>query len=105
MADAELGRVVDPDAANSFRLASHHEDSPTTPPPLGPAQGPSGRDNSPRRGILSFHALSAAVAAALGRSPYEWTERLEPVVEQALKKQHEAQQEAPDVDGLLSRAR
>ena len=57
-----------------------------------------------RRGTLSLHSLSAAVAAALRRSPYEWTERLMPVVEQALKKQHEAQHEATDVDELLNRA-
>ena len=48
-----------------------------------------------RRGTLSLHALSAAVAAALGRSPYAWAKRLNPVVEQVLKKQ----QEATDVDG------
>ena len=53
-----------------------------------------------RRGTLSLYALSAAVAAALSRSPYEWTERLMPVVEQVLKKQHEAHQEATDVNGL-----
>jgi|SRR5215207_11749336 len=58
-----------------------------------------------RRGTLSLHSLSGAVAAALRRSPYEWTERLMPVVGQVLKKQHEAQQEATDVDGLLNRAR
>ena len=57
-----------------------------------------------RRGTLSLHSLSAAVAAALRRSPYEWTERLKPVIEQALKKQHEAQHEATDVDELLNRA-
>jgi hypothetical protein len=47
-----------------------------------------------RRGTLSLHALSAAVAAALRRSPYVWAERLKPVVEQVLK-QH---QEATDVN-------
>jgi len=43
-----------------------------------------------RRGTLSLHALSAAVAAALGRSPYAWVERLKPVVEQVLKNEQEA---------------
>ena len=47
-----------------------------------------------RRGTLSLHALSAAVAAALGRSPHAWVERLKPVVEQVLKRQ----KQAPDVD-------
>ena len=42
-----------------------------------------------RRGTLSLYALSGAVAAALRRSPYEWTERLKPIVEQVLKKQQE----------------
>ena len=42
-----------------------------------------------RRGTLSLHALSAAVAAALGRSPHAWVEPLKPVVEQVLKKQQE----------------
>jgi len=46
-----------------------------------------------RRGTLSLHALSAAVAAALGRSPYGWAERLMSVVEQTLK-----QQETTDVN-------
>ena len=55
-----------------------------------------------RRGTLSLHALSAAVAAALRRSPYAWAEQLKPVVEQVLKKQQEVQQEATDIDGLLS---
>jgi len=40
-----------------------------------------------RKGTVTLHVLSAAVAAALGRSPYEWTERLTPLVEQALKKE------------------
>ena len=43
-----------------------------------------------QRGTLSLHALSAAVAAALGRSPYAWAKRLMPVVEEVLKKQQEA---------------
>ena len=43
-----------------------------------------------RRGTLSLHALSAAVAAALGRSPYGWAERLMSVVEHALRNQQEA---------------
>jgi len=43
-----------------------------------------------RSGTVSIHALSAAVAAALGRSPHAWTERLKPVVEEVLKKQQEA---------------
>ena len=42
-----------------------------------------------RRGTLSLHSVSAAVAAALGRSPYAWVERLKPVVEQVLKQQQE----------------
>ena len=57
-----------------------------------------------RCGTISLYALSAAVAAALRRSPYAWTEQLMPVVEQALKEPHEAQQEATDIDGPLSRA-
>jgi len=51
-----------------------------------------------RRGTLSLHALSGAVAAALRRSPYAWAEQLKPIVEQVLKKQ----QEATDIDGQLS---
>src|SRR5215212_2963839 len=43
-----------------------------------------------RRGTLSLHSVSAAMAAALGRSPYAWAERLKPVVEQVLKQQQEA---------------
>ena len=43
-----------------------------------------------RRGTLSLHSVSAAVAAALGRSPYAWVERLKPIVEEVLKKQQEA---------------
>ena len=37
-----------------------------------------------RNGTVTLFALSAAVAAALGRSPYVWTERLMPLVRQAL---------------------
>ena len=37
-----------------------------------------------RNGTVTLFALSAAVAAALGRSPYGWTERLMPLVRQAL---------------------
>ena len=48
-----------------------------------------------RRGTLSLHALSAAVAAALGRSPHAWAKWLKPVVEDVLKNE----QEATDVDG------
>ena len=47
-----------------------------------------------RRGALSLHALSAAVAAALECSPYVCTERLKPVVDEVFKQQ----QEATDVD-------
>ena len=43
-----------------------------------------------QRGTLNLHALSAAVATALGRSPYAWTERLKPVVEEVLKNEQEA---------------
>ena len=43
-----------------------------------------------RRGTLSLHALSAAVAAALERPPYVWAERLKPVVDQVLKQQQES---------------
>jgi hypothetical protein len=53
-----------------------------------------------QRGTLSLHALSAAVAAALGRSPYTWTERLKPVVDQVFK-----QQEATDVDVYSAKSR
>jgi len=42
-----------------------------------------------RRGTLNLHALSAAVAAALGRAPHTWAERLKPVVDQVLKQQQE----------------
>ena len=52
-----------------------------------------------RRGTLNLHALSAAVAAALGRSPHVWVEWLKLVVEQVLKKQ----QEATDVNGYSAR--
>jgi hypothetical protein len=37
-----------------------------------------------RNGTVTLFALSAAVAAALGRSPYVWTERLIPLVRRAL---------------------
>ena len=37
------------------------------------------------RGTVTLFALSAGVAAALGRSPYQWTERLMPLIRQALK--------------------
>ena len=40
-----------------------------------------------RKGTIILHVLSAAVAATLGRSAYKWTERLTPLVEQALKKE------------------
>jgi hypothetical protein len=48
------------------------------------------------RGTLSLHALSAAVAAALGRSPYGWTERLMPLVRQALGSKELPCDRAPD---------
>jgi hypothetical protein len=48
------------------------------------------------RGTLSLHALSAAVAAALGRSPYGWTERLMPLVRQALGTKDLPCDRAPD---------
>src|SRR5215212_8891164 len=54
-----------------------------------------------RRGTLSLHALSAAVAAALGRPPYVWAERLKPVVDQVFKQQ----QEATDVDVYSAKSR
>ena len=38
-----------------------------------------------RRGTITLFALSGGVAAALGRSPYEWTKRLMPLVKQALE--------------------
>jgi hypothetical protein len=38
-----------------------------------------------RNGTVTLFVLSAAVAAALGRSLYGWTERLMPLVRQALK--------------------
>ncbi len=38
-----------------------------------------------RRGTITLFGLSAGVAAALGYSPYDSTERLMPLVEQALK--------------------
>jgi hypothetical protein len=53
-----------------------------------------------RRGTLSLHALSAAVAAALGRSPHAWAKRLKPVVDQVFK-----QQEATDVDVYSAKSR
>ena len=37
-----------------------------------------------QRGTVTLFTLSAAVAAALGRSPYHWTEWLMPLVERAL---------------------
>ena len=37
-----------------------------------------------RNGTVTLFVLSAAVAAALGRSPYGWTEWLMPLVRQAL---------------------
>src|SRR5215212_2321795 len=54
-----------------------------------------------RRGTLSLHALSAAVAAALGRSPYGWAERLMSVVEHALRNQ----QVETDVDVYSAKSR
>jgi len=52
-------------------------------------------------GYLSYLlTLSAAVTAAMGRSPYEWTERLMPLVKRALKeRQLEARKEASNLDG------
>ena len=49
-----------------------------------------------RRGTVSLHALSAAVAAALGRSPYVWTERLMPLVRQALGSKDLPRDRTPD---------
>jgi hypothetical protein len=40
-----------------------------------------------RRGTVTLPTLSAAVAAALGRSPYEWAERLVPLVERAMQEE------------------
>jgi hypothetical protein len=48
------------------------------------------------RGTLSLHAVSAAVAAALGRSPYGWTERLIPLVRQVLGSKDLPCDRAPD---------
>jgi hypothetical protein len=39
-----------------------------------------------RRGTITLFMLSAGVAAALGRLPNQWTKRLVPLVEQALKR-------------------
>jgi len=49
-----------------------------------------------RNGTVTLFALSAAVAAALGRSPYGWTERLMPLVRQALASKDLPRDRAPD---------
>ena len=49
-----------------------------------------------RNGAVTLFALSAAVAAALGRSPYVWTERLMLLVRQALGSKALSRDRAPD---------
>jgi len=40
-----------------------------------------------RCGTVTLPTLSAAVAAALGRSPYEWAQRLVPLVKRAMQEE------------------
>ncbi len=58
-----------------------------------------------RNGTVTLFALSAAVAAALGRSPYVWTERLMPLVRQALGSKVLPRDRAPDSNLWGSKAR
>ena len=53
---------------------------------------------------VHYRLASQESATKHDGEPYEWNERLMPVVGQVLRKEHEVQQEATDVDELLNRA-